>query len=149
MSCYLRPYGPQPTRLLCPWDSPSMNTGAGCHTLLQEIFPTQGSNLHLLHLLHWQAGSLPLVLPGGQRPTIIPYYFGFHPKIIVNSPLIRNLLLVSVKQKTQNTQNANMNAALMTGYEQMVIYFLALYVDQILRIDITLKYPSQLLLLSF
>ena len=25
------------------------------------IFPTQGSNLSLLHLLHWQAGSLPLV----------------------------------------------------------------------------------------
>ena len=27
----------------------------------QEVFPTQGSNLHLLYLLHWQAGSLPLV----------------------------------------------------------------------------------------
>ena len=25
-----------------------------------RIFPTQGLNLHLLHLLHWQAGSLPL-----------------------------------------------------------------------------------------
>ena len=25
--------------------------------------PTQGSNLHLLSLLHWQAGSLPLVPP--------------------------------------------------------------------------------------
>ena len=29
----------------------------GCHVLLQGIFPTQGLNLHLLH---WQAGSLPL-----------------------------------------------------------------------------------------
>ena len=28
------------------------------------VFPTQGSNLCLLCLLHWQAGSLPLVLPG-------------------------------------------------------------------------------------
>ena len=27
----------------------------GCHALLQGIFLTQGSNLHLLHLLHWQA----------------------------------------------------------------------------------------------
>ena len=36
----------------------------GCHALLQGIFPTQGSNLHLLGLLHWQAGSLPLVPPG-------------------------------------------------------------------------------------
>ena len=31
-------------RLLCPWDSPSRNTGVGCHFLLQGIFPTQGSN---------------------------------------------------------------------------------------------------------
>ena len=36
------------------------NTGAGGHALLQGIFPTQGSNLPLLRLLHWQAGSLPL-----------------------------------------------------------------------------------------
>ena len=28
-------YGLQPTRLLCPWDSPGKNTGVGCHFLLQ------------------------------------------------------------------------------------------------------------------
>ena len=32
----------------------------GCHFLLQGIFPTQGSNTHLLQLLHWQVDSLPL-----------------------------------------------------------------------------------------
>ena len=32
----------------------------GSHALLQRIFVTQGSNLHLLRLLRWQAGSLPL-----------------------------------------------------------------------------------------
>ena len=37
-------------------DSPSKNTGVGCHALLQGVFLTQGSNLHLLGLLHWQAG---------------------------------------------------------------------------------------------
>ena len=26
----LRPYGLQPARLLCPWDSPGKNTGVGC-----------------------------------------------------------------------------------------------------------------------
>ena len=36
----------------------------GCHFLLQGIFLTQGSNLHLLCLLHWQADSLPLESPG-------------------------------------------------------------------------------------
>ena len=38
-----------PNRLLYPWDSPSKNTGVGCHFLLQGIFPTQGSNPRLLH----------------------------------------------------------------------------------------------------
>ena len=42
-------------------DSPGKNTGVGCHALLQGIFLTQGSNLRLFHLLHWQARSLPLV----------------------------------------------------------------------------------------
>ena len=44
-------------------DSPGKNTGVGCYPLLQGIFPTQGSNPHLLCLLHWQAGSLPLAPP--------------------------------------------------------------------------------------
>ena len=39
-------------------------TGVGCRFLLKGIFPTEGSYPHLLCLLHWQAGSLPLVPPG-------------------------------------------------------------------------------------
>ena len=31
----VRPHRRQPTRLLCPWDSPGKNTGVGCHFLLQ------------------------------------------------------------------------------------------------------------------
>ena len=50
----------KPTRLLCPWDSPSKNTGVASHFLLQGLFLTQGSDLYLLHLLRWQLGSLPL-----------------------------------------------------------------------------------------
>ena len=42
-------------------DSPGKATGVGCHTLLQEIFAIEGSDLHFLCLLHWQEGSLPLV----------------------------------------------------------------------------------------
>ena len=33
-------------------DSPGRDTGLGCCALLQGIFPTQGSNLSLLWLLH-------------------------------------------------------------------------------------------------
>ena len=31
------------------WDSPGKKTGVGCHSPLQGIIPTQGSNLGLLH----------------------------------------------------------------------------------------------------
>ena len=44
----LRLHGLQPARLLCPENSLG-NTGVGRHSLLQGIFPTQGSNLSLLH----------------------------------------------------------------------------------------------------
>ena len=35
MSDSVRPHRRQPTRLLCPWDSPGKNTGVGFHFLLQ------------------------------------------------------------------------------------------------------------------
>ena len=52
---------------LCPWDFPGKSTGVGWHSLLQGISLTQGLNLCLLCLLHWQVGSVPLVPPG--QPT--------------------------------------------------------------------------------
>ena len=57
VSSCLRPYGLQPARLLCSWDSPGKNTGVGSRALFQGIFPTQGSNPGLLN---WQLGSLLL-----------------------------------------------------------------------------------------
>ena len=44
MSNSLGPHGLQPSRVLCPWNSPGKNTRVGCHFLLQGIFPTRGSN---------------------------------------------------------------------------------------------------------
>ena len=43
------------------------NTGVGSLSLLQQIFPTQELNPFLLHLLHWQADSLPLSHKGIPR----------------------------------------------------------------------------------
>ena len=60
----LQPFGLQPTRLLCPWDPPSKNTGTSCHCLLQGIFLTQGWTQCLLCLLHWQVDSFTTELPG-------------------------------------------------------------------------------------
>ena len=66
----LRPHGLQPTRLLCPWDSPGKNTRVGCHAHLQGIFLTQGLNRCLLHC---QVGSLPLAPPG--KPMVCSVQF--------------------------------------------------------------------------
>ena len=55
-------------------DSPGKNTGVGCYALLQGVFPTQGWNLCLLRLQHWQAGPLPLAPPG--KP-VYHYRFSF------------------------------------------------------------------------
>ena len=52
--------GLQTARLLSPWDSAGKNAGVGFYALPREIFLTQGLNLRLLHLLHWQTGSVPL-----------------------------------------------------------------------------------------
>ena len=57
-------HGLYPSRLLCPWDFPGKNTGVGCYFLLQGIFPTQGSNLCLLH---WQVGFFATEPPGEPR----------------------------------------------------------------------------------
>ena len=44
MSESFHPHGPEPFRLLCPWDSPGKITRVHCHALFQGIFLTQGSN---------------------------------------------------------------------------------------------------------
>ena len=41
----LRPHGLQLARLLCPWDSPSKNTGVGCHEKGPQPF-SRGSSQH-------------------------------------------------------------------------------------------------------
>ena len=58
MSDSLWPHGLYPTRLLCPWDSPSKSTGVSCHALLQGVFPTQRQNpCHSL----WNRNNVSLV----------------------------------------------------------------------------------------
>ena len=66
-------------------DSPGKNTGVGCHGLPQEIFLTQGLNLHLLYLLHWQEGSLPLAPPGKPRFSLVTYFI--HHSVYMSIPI--------------------------------------------------------------
>ena len=55
-------------------DFPGKNSGVGCHFLLQGIFLIQGSNVRLLHLLHWEADSLSAA-PPGKPPHANPIMF--------------------------------------------------------------------------
>ena len=71
-SCLTLSNSMEPIRLLCPWDFPGKNNGMGCHFLLKGIFSTQGLNLCLLHLLHWQVDSVllsHLIFPGKDGST--------------------------------------------------------------------------------
>ena len=49
-----RPHGPQPSRLLCPWDFPGKSTGVGCHCLLRILpigFTKSGDKVYLNNAL--------------------------------------------------------------------------------------------------
>ena len=66
-------YGPYPTRLLCQWSSPGKNTGMCCQALLLEIFPTQGSNPHVLLLLSSHSVMSNSLRPHGRSSvSVIP-----------------------------------------------------------------------------
>ena len=67
---------------------PGKNTEVGCHFLSQRIFLTQGLNLRLLCLLHWQAHSLSSGPPG--NPI---YYFSVSAKVSFGSLSISLSLL--------------------------------------------------------
>ena len=91
----LRPHGLQPARFLGPWNFPGKNSGIGCHFLLQGIFLTQRSNLHLSCLLHWQAGSSPVVAPGkhygiltNRLCCVLPYLHTVHTTVIYGDSLL-------------------------------------------------------------
>ena len=89
-------YGLQPTRRLCPCDFSGKNTGVGFCFLLQGIFPTQGWNLNLLCLLHWQVGSLPLA-PSGK-----PHWWTVIIDLLreIKKTLNNTLVIVRVKEGT-------------------------------------------------
>ena len=71
-------------------DSPGKNNGVGCHFLLQGIFLTQASSLHLLYFLAWQADSLPLSHPGSPRPYGLGHSFIYIFRASLVSQAVKN-----------------------------------------------------------
>ena len=74
----------EPTRLLCPWNSPGKNTGVDCYSLIQGIFLNPGIKPGSPIL---QADSLPSELPDSVRPPnktqthtshLVCFYFSQH-----------------------------------------------------------------------
>ena len=94
MSNSVRPHRWQPTRFLCPWDSPGTNTGVGCRFLLQcmkvksesevsQSCPTlsdprdcslPGSSIHGIfqaRVLEWGASSFFKIQPVNESKLFI------------------------------------------------------------------------------
>ena len=69
----LQPRELQPVRLLCPPNSSGKNTGVGCHSFLQGIFPSQGSNCSLLHC---KQILYPLSHQGSPCPPLRSHFYG-------------------------------------------------------------------------
>ena len=80
---------------LCSWDSPGETTRVGCHSLLQGIFLTQESHLHLLCLLNLARGFFTTSTTWnvlGPCPKAAPLFFGCSFLHLISS-LIRNCSL--------------------------------------------------------
>ena len=99
-----------PTRLLSSWDFSGKDIGVDCHFLLQGIFVTQGSNLHLLTLLHWQVDSFPLV------PTWKPKWYVYINQLLLilkrNYPFSYSENLFSRKRKRMGACVKHVNSTL-------------------------------------
>ena len=64
----VRPHRRQPTRFLCPWDSPGKNTGVGCHFLLHQAVSAAAKFLQSCPTLWDPTDGSP---PGSTIPGIL------------------------------------------------------------------------------
>ena len=80
----LRPHG-----LYSPWNSPGQNTAAGSLSLLQGIFPTQGSNLGLLHC---RRILYQLSHKGSPISSLLNAYFALSTRLNIGSGVVLNSL---------------------------------------------------------
>ena len=74
----VRPHGLQPSRLLCPWDSPGKNTGVGCHFLLQCMKVESESESEVAQSCRTLSDPMDCSLPGSSihgifRATVLEW----------------------------------------------------------------------------
>ena len=88
MSDSSRPHGPQPTRLLHPWDSPGKSTGVGCQGIHRSKFDSQRA----AESDSWREGK-----EGQVKPTALPEAraeAGAHGRTLQNKKTTAGLLLL-------------------------------------------------------
>ena len=90
--------------LLVHWISQARILGVSCHFLLQGIFPTQGSNLSLLH---WQADSLLLSHLRSPRQGGGVVKMGFLERPLYSLPLIFIKRLLCAARNWDTAVNTN------------------------------------------
>ena len=114
----------QPTRLLCPWDSPGKNTGVGCHFLLQCMKVKSESDVDqscptLSDPMDW---SLPgSSIHGIFQARVLEWgviAFSIQLSIIyaTNSKLIKDL---NLRTKTVNSKKKTQGKTFMIVYQAM------------------------------
>ena len=84
-------------------NSPGKNTGVGCHALLEEIFPTQGSNPGLLHcswiLYHLSHQGSPMVfieLHKGHQRLVLNYRYCSNQTVAHKQKIIDFLPVINI-----------------------------------------------------
>ena len=87
----------QPTRLLCPWDSPGKNIGVGCHFLLQSMHACMLSCFSRVRLCvtPWTAAHqapLSMGLPRQEYWSGLPFPSTSHRALVLKLQLPRQLV---------------------------------------------------------
>ena len=96
----------------CPWDSPGKNTGVGCHSLLQGIFPSQGLNPGLPHcrqsvnhLSHQGSLKIFIIICMIQVDRLFSQHYTNKSKVTEVSGLVKLPLQQKTKQIKRQQQN--------------------------------------------
>ena len=71
MSDSLQPCGLQPTRLLCPWDSPGKNTGVGSHSC--RCMATTSSSIRRKPGVQREEAWRWIIVPVNSQPCLTPH----------------------------------------------------------------------------
>ena len=90
-----------------PIELPSKNTGVGCHFLLHRTFPAQGSSTSPSCLLHWQAASLPLELPG--KPPVQCHSAIKKNEVLIHATTWMNLENIIQSERSQSGKTTYYN----------------------------------------